>query len=334
MRNWIIFFIAFFTFVSCSENDHNENQQESSKPDLSLITGEWVSANNSQSLFVDLTLSQNYRVEYSIIQNEVGNLSVIKKDEGSWSWSLYKNKQTLLFSMLYQVVPLQEIMELDNDHMLLRNQSFNTTDSYYRVVETLHVCAGQEASITYLNEHRDFSVSKSTNPNIASVNSSGIVTASQGGTAFVLLESGEKKAYVKIVVTGRMDRFAAEVHLTVDDILDMYGEPDFSGKREKEGGLVYNQDGIDSGLKQVQYTYGLDNKEIKSILTIYPSYEETLSDRNILHLYYKRITSLKGNSYGLSDVLWDNSYIVTVYDSEPLYMQYLNLDYSGYDSAY
>ena len=325
----ISFYILFIilTFVACDNDD-------SSQPDVpvydnTMFVGEWVFVNNSKTIYSDLILQNSTRCDFILYQNQTGEKSVFKSDFGSWSW--YQNRQLLGFSLSATHVPYHQIVELSEDKMSLRNIENNTTDDYYRVVEVVDVEAGQSADIQYLQGKSGLSLSSS-NEVVATVSEDGKVIGQQGGTAFIAVEGGETTVYVRVRVNSRIDRFAAETHLSIDEVMEKYGDPDITGSLGGvKYGILYNVSNPDSELTLVQYDFDILTNEVILIHTAYKSEETFFADIEYMEEHFILQDSSSGYLFGKKELYWDNEFIVTPFISKGImYVNYQNRDYNQY----
>lgn len=329
MRKITFYILTLLAFVACNKDADSSDKPSEQVFDNTQFVGEWLSVNGSKTLYTNILLHNSLKLDYFLYQNETGEKSVFLEDHGSWSW--YQNRQTMGFSLIYNKVPYHQILELTTGKMSLRNTKTNAKDTYYRVVETVNIEAGQTAAIQYLQSHSGLSLSSS-NETVATVSADGTINGLQGGTAFISLEGGEELCYVKVNVNSRVDRYAAETHLTIDEIVDKYGEPDLTGSLGGiKYGYLYNVSNPDSELKLVQYDFDLLTNEIILIHTAYKSEDIFYADIEYMeeHLFLQDMYS--GLYFGKEEKQWDNSFIVTPFISKgTMYVNYQNQDYNQY----
>lgn len=332
MRKLYIFIIAAIAVLACSEDNEIANKPQE-RIDFNMLVGEWVSADSEKNYYTELILSNNFWAQYTIVQNEVGSNSIYDTDKGVWNW--YDDNQMISIITGMHKIPYQKVVEITNTRMQLRHTSYNTVETYYQLVETLEIDAGNSTSIKYLQEHGDFALKQATSSNeeVATVSADGIVEAHQGGIAYISLESEQEIVYIKVVVKGRVNRFIDETHLTIDEIEKIHGKPDVAATRIDsingfEGGYVYYQFDNDKHLNAIQYTYDVYSREIKNILTRYSSESPLNQDVAYTYKYYVQ-TGDDNNNFGLSSTFLDNSYIITIFEKDAM-IKYTNLDCNSY----
>lgn len=321
----ILFILAF---VACS-NDDSESKPDVPVYDNTMFVGEWVSVNQSKTLYSNLVLRNSTRCDFVLYQNQTGEKSVFKEEYGSWSW--YQNRQLIGFSLSSSHAPYHQIVEFSTDKMILRNIETNTTDEYYRVVEVVDVEAGQSAVIQYLQDKSGLSLSSS-NEVVASVSADGVVSGLQGGTAFISVEGNQTTCYVKVRVNSRVDRFAAETHLSISEVVNKYGDPDVTGSLGGvKAGILYNVSNPDSELTLVQYDYDILTNEVILIHTAYKLEDTFFADIDYMEEHFYLQDSSSMIRFGKKEKLWDNEFIITPFISKGImYVNYQNRDYNQY----
>lgn len=328
MRKISFYILFILAFVACS-NDDSDSKWDVPVYDNTMFVGEWVSVNQSKTLYSNLILLNSTRCDFILYQNQTGEKSVFKEDHGSWSW--YQNRQLLGFSLGSNHAPYHQIVELSSGKMLLRNIENNTTDEYYRVVEVVDVEAGQSSAIQSLKNLSGLSLSSS-NEVVATVSEDGVVSGLQGGTAFISVEGGETTCYVKVRVNSRVDRFASETHLSIGEVIEKYGDPDLTGSLGGvKAGILYNVSNPDSELTLVQYDYDILTNEVILIHTAYKSEETFSADIDYMDEHFYLQDSSTGFLFGKKEIYWDNEFIVTPFVSNGImYVNYQNQDYSQF----
>lgn len=325
MRKIALYIFGIVAFMSCS--DDNDSQGNAAMVDISLIYGEWVAPDASKDYYSFLSLSDSRAAEFSIIQKQLSNGSIYAEDKGSWNIYDVRSLSILMRNYLHLNF---DIIEVNNDMMQLRNVKYNTIDTFYHIVETIEISAGQDAEIQFLkNGNASFTEISSSNEKVVTVSDNGILKGHQGGIAFVSMVSGNRILFVKVIVKSRVDRFAEETHNTIDEIWEKYGDPDLSGQlSEKVFAYAYNSSLKDSELQTVQYNFDLETSDIIRIITVYKSTDTHSADREYLDDNFYMIET---DFYGKQERFWDNSFLITpFYSDETPYINYVNLDYNTY----
>jgi hypothetical protein len=328
MNKIALYILGVVAFMSC--NDDNDSHSNDATIDISLIYGEWVAPDAAKEYFSILNLRDSKAAFFSIIQPQLGNSSIYTEDKGNWA--IYDTK-TLSISLLNYNALNFDIVEVNNDMMRLRDVKYNTMVTFYHVVETIEMAAGQDAEILFLkSRNANFSEIASTNEKVVTVSDNGIVKAHQGGVAFVSIVSNENTVFAKFIVKSRVDRFAEETHNTIKEILDKYGDPDLAGQlSEKVYGIAYNSSLKDSEIQYVEYDFDIETLEIIRIITIYNSKDAHDGDWEYLNDNFYLIPA-DIDLYGKYERFWDNSFLITpFYNDGKSYINYINQDYNSYE---
>ena len=323
MRN-LIFLISLILFFACSNDDQEYSNQ--SKIDNKMLEGEWMAINSSGTYYTDIILSGSSWAKVSVIRNDVGDNSIVASDEGVWSW--YSDNNSLAISTSRQSIPVYQVLDVTNDSLVMHNRSYNTTEAYRRVVESVELNAGDTTRIRLISEHADFSVDEIaiSNPDLADVYKNGVIYGKQGGVGFVTINSGPNEYIVKITVTSRYDRYSKQMNLLIDDIYELYGEPDdisivnISAFSTKNTGVAnaYIRPKSDMELAELAYVYDSDTHIIYEIITIYGREITFDSDLSCMQKYYYNVTEPEISSnfgsymFGRKQKIYENSYLVSV----------------------
>lgn len=164
------------------------------------------------------------------------------------------------------------------------------------------------------------------NSALADVYKNGVVYGKQGGVGFITINSGSNEYIVKISVTSRYDRYSEQMNLLIDDIYELYGEPDdisianISAFSTKNTGVLnaYIRPKSDMELAELAYVYDYDTHIIYEIITIYGREITFDSDLMCMQRFYYNVTepeiSSNFDSYmlGKKQKLYENSYLVSV----------------------
>lgn len=327
MKKFIYYVIILAAvFASCSEDETNNSSLLVSEAEE--ICGEWLAPSVSNTYYTYLELKKNYKVTYFVAQNVVGPNSVSDEDAGSWR--LYPDRQEILISVLRHQIPVQALVAFENNCMTLRNTTYNTTDKFYRIVESIELEAGQTAEISYL---KNISVAEcnSLNADVATVSSSGLVNGIQEGVTFISIHVADELVYVKVSVNGRIDRYAEETHLMYEDILAKYGNPSGIFLVDNTfADMYYLNPSSDSCLSEHRYRFNLMTGQIKYIFTFYADLPTFLGDLDYLEKFYFCQDGMSDLVYTLKEKYFDNEYSarVIIQDVAPYYqIIYTNFDY-------
>ena len=167
---------------------------------------------------------------------------------------------------------------------------------------------------------------------MASVSADGVVSGLQGGTAFISVEGNQTTCYVKVRVNSRVDRFAAETHLSISEVVNKYGDPDVTGSLGGvKAGILYNVSNPDSELTLVQYDYDILTNEVILIHTAYKLEDTFFADIDYMEEHFYLQDSSSMIRFGKKEKLWDNEFIITPFISKGImYVNYQNRDYNQY----
>lgn len=320
----IVFSISLLLLVSCNNDEHSN----STKIDKSLLIGEWVSPNSLNNQFIDLELSNSSWAQYTIISDDIGSNSVIEKDEGVWTW--HDNNNGLSVTTTKYSLPNCQVIELSEDSLIMRNLGFNTIEKFYRVVESIELYAGASAMIKYLSDHSDFSLqqTESYNEEIATVSNDGVIEGKQGGVTYVQIKDGYKSLFVKVSVISRIDRFADLTQLSIQQIKELFGEPDSNhidefdsiddfGQETKFATCYYENPDFDPELSRVVCYYHLYEPKIAYIRPYYLSDDAFASDTMYIKKFYRHFQlNYVSNSYAKEKNFYDNSCVVNFYSDD------------------
>ena len=315
---------------SCGDNYYDEKVENT---DSSLLYGEWVTMNSTFNHYSEISLNNRNRAIITVVQNAIGNDGCSVNDEGAWTQDAMQN---LSFSMIKSSIPKQKIIDLSDSTMVLQNLVTHITDTYHRVVETIEIYAGQECFVNYLKEHNDFNPINifSSNRDVVNVDPDGKIKAHQGGIAYIIIQSSLKTVYVKIKVCSRIDRYAEETHMTIDEIYMIHGRPDMDVyKTDTINSIMYYNPTTDSEIEYLGYDYDIFTHEIKQIETIYKSEDTYNSDSLYIKRYYKENNRLTW-MYGESEYMSECNYVIAPHVGDDPYVKYYNADYNAYDTEW
>ena len=319
----ILFYIFICMVLAACSNEDKENEKIADNIDISLLEGEWIAIVGSNNKVANISFSKGQRVRLSMIQDSIGRKSIYTDDEGSWAIS--ENDNTLSFNFLKLNIPNQEIVVLSNDRLLLRNKNYNSIDTYHRVAKFIELDAGNEISIQDIVDNPHLEGSISLNPSIVSIDSDGKMKGHQGGTTFIALNLGQETIYVKVIVRSRIEMFANETQLFVDEIVRIHGEPDMIVYQVSEDvdAIIYHNNLPDSDLDFLGYYYN-SYGQIATIESFYRSDETYDNDFSYIQSYYHKLKTNQGEMFGQSAFIHENSYfIIPTHVNDPV-VTYIN----------
>jgi len=174
-----------------------------------------------------------------------------------------------------------EVRSVNKLSMLLVNKSFNSYDTYSRIIKNMTLEAGDRTDNSYLNE-AGFNANEfvSLNSNIATVDEHGNITATGYGTTFIIAKSDDCKIAVKINVSSMAKTYSELIYNgTYNEVIAMFGEPSKTATAtETSRALIYNSPEFDKGLKAIQINIDIETEKVTRILTLYNSTTAYKSD--------------------------------------------------------
>lgn len=314
-----------FVLASCSD------EVEEKVFDSNLLVGNWCMVDETGEIS-ELTVLSSHTISGCSYYYEDG--VKIMSDEFDGVWYYYPQNNVLLMQ-LSRVKTMQmntisyQIEKLDKNTMHIRNQEQGNLEAYYHVLGMEKMSIGETLDISLLDVIPNADKFYSSNNEIVNVDAEGNVTAVSAGSAYVMVASGYNAAFLKIEVESRVQVFGNEISMTIDEILEIHGTPDFMGDYMGNQIVAYISTNPDPYLVGSQYYFDADTREIKRILTAYNSSDYYAEDfRFIVSNYYK----LGENSYGLWQENLSNDYtIYTVPEQNSI--NYFNTQY-GYRNGH
>lgn len=286
MKRVLYILLAAICITACDSDD--EYVQEVFKPEA--LDGEWLlcDENNPQSATEVTFIAKGYSYRSTTYVDICNAPTLYEKYNGYYGYIKKTNSLricALAENSLTQRIYDLEVKSVSAYTMLLTNKEYNSYDMYYRMVSKIDIAFGKTIGNSYLHEC-GFSANEfvSVNPNIASVDTNGNITAKGPGSTYIIAISGEEKVAVKVTVTSMVGKYAAWIYeATLDDITEQFGEPDRTGSvSETSVGLLYNSPSFDANLKVVQFNIDLETKRVTRILALYNSETEYLSDVSVV----------------------------------------------------
>ena len=286
MKKVLYILLAAFCITACDSDD--EYTKEVFK--ANDFDGEWLlcDESNPQSAMEVTFIAKGYSYRSTTYVDLSSVPTLYEKHNGFYGYIRQTN--SLRISALAENSTIQQSYDLEVKSvspytMLLINKEYNSYDMYYRMVNKVEIGMGKTIDNSYLNES-GFSANEyvSVNPNIASVDRSGNILAKSPGFTYIIAKSGEEKVAIKVTVTSMVEKYAALIYDgTLQDITDLFGEPDRTGSvSETSVGLLYNSPSFDANLKGVQFNIDLETKRVTRILALYNSETEFLSDVSVV----------------------------------------------------
>lgn len=323
MKKYLSFILLALTLgaiVSCGDDSEDEKK---GKFDMSQFLGEWCAVSGSTATQLSMANMSFTGLVYTNL-----NTQPELYEELSGAWIYYPENDMLQMNVAHSATLTQatnsyKVLKATSNLLQLREQKTGAVEEYYKLVQTLNLEAGGEASIA---SYLDAASYTSTNTSICEVNGSGIVTAKGQGVAFVTATDGSGNAIVvKIEVKARVASYVAELLGTIDDILAKHGEPSVSGTIGSNKAVLYKQPSFDTAIKNLQYQYDESTREVTRILMSYQSDTEHQSDTNFIKANY---IDHGGNMYGTELDYGSNTYLIMPFtDDSGMWVSYNNFKY-------
>lgn len=203
MKN-IIFALTLLitlTFIAC-----DSDIVESQIMDEQVFYGEWCQISSDASKIRDITFEHlNYSEEQFFDKDQSNQHARVS---GRWSFIVASNiiqmEGTRTWTAISAMEPVSEIYVViqQNEWLLeLRNQDLGSTETFYKVVESKYLSAGQNTNIDYLsNVSKTATNYVSSNPEIAKIESDNSITAVSSGIAYITITANVGKMIVKVIV--------------------------------------------------------------------------------------------------------------------------------------
>lgn len=275
MKKIIYMLLMAVCFTACSDDDDMTRETFTSD----VFDGEWLLFDEDEPLSASEIsfAAKGYSYKCTTYTDLDGIPTVDNKYYGSYSY--IKKTNSLRVSALSEISGWLrtydfEVKSVNNNSMLLVNKSFNSYDTYYRIVKKATLYADDVTGNSYLSDagfYADEYVSL--NDRIATVDGSGNITATGYGTTFVIAKSGEEKIAVKVTVESMAETYSNLIYnSTYEDIIAMFGEPDkIATASETSAAILYDNPTFDHGLKKMQINIDLQTERVTRILTLYSS---------------------------------------------------------------
>lgn len=330
---YILAVLVFALFSCCKDDDNDPQNGNGQIIEKKAFLGEWccieagtATVLNLQNLFLSGVVYQKINVmpeEYDIMSGE---------------WTYVSANMVLAENVLHKVSKERrshsyKVQKVDNISMILRSREYGNEETYYRIVEKVNVNSNENIEIQYIKKNKGFNKATftSTNSNIATVQSDGVIKGVCGGIAFITVESEVGKVVVMVEVSSRTNIYSAEVLSDIDSILAKYGEPDGSGYTTGNVNpvITYREHIMDEGLTAIQYRYDEKTREVTQIICLYKKPEWYNTEMAFIqNMYYELYTDGSAIRYGLNKREYSNDYcLVSAIVDNQCFIQYLNYRY-------
>lgn len=308
--NRFLFFIlipmVLFT-TSCSDD---EDTIEKPKWDAAMFQGLWFCEDNTTYLEMRYaSFTGKIYTDMDSIPSEVESIS--------GRWSFYPTNLLIRMATTYQSSRLidsrdYKVLGIDDYSMTLLDIQLNAEYTYYKVVASYSMSLGQSIDISLPDYHA--SSFTPTSSLIADVNNQGHLQAIGSGYTYVKASSETSAVYVKIEVDPRPKNYFMEIkNCTIDDIIEKYGTPQFSGKTDTPNmAIAWDNTFSDTSLEYIHYRYDEETREITQIATWYKNVDSYNSD----YLYIKNIFyEIIEETFGEYEWVLNNAYyIIPLYE--------------------
>lgn len=327
MKNSLFLFLITFPLImgmtACSKDSDSAPK---GKFTTEQFYGQWCAMEGSVALVLDMGNMSFTGEVYMDLEK-----TPILFDKLSGTWVYYPANDMIQMDILHssslqQNTSSYKVMQVNSRILQLREQSTGAEDVYYRLVEKKTVKQGTSYTIDY-SSAGNFSPTNyvSSNPNIATVNAQGLVTAQGQGVAFIILTSGDEMVVAMVKVTGIVEQYSSEVMSNIDDIIKQHGTPDLTGQSGQNQAILYKQPSFHPAVSAVQYQYDEKTREVTRILTVYNNQNGYSNDASFVITNYE---DLGNNQYGLITDYMGNDFFISPFISDGgYYISYNNLKY-------
>lgn len=314
----------FFAAVSaCCNDEPNEDKEEYREEQFH---GEWCAISDDGTATYLKFETRGFTEQ--VIQDLNTYPKVYENLSGMWVFRPENGVlqlQTLHSSTGDGLTEAYDVMLLSNYSMQLRSQDYGYTDTYSRILENIELNVGERTTIS-LSSVGDITGYATTCAGIVNVDSTGQLTATGPGKAFVQVFTAEGTVLVQIDVKNRVKYYESELSLTIDQIKTIHGSPDNEGNFNQNMAMVYRQSSWDSDLSAIQYQYDAQTREVSRIMTVYANVSQFNEDRNYLEANYYLVFE---NTYGVKqEYILNDILISSLKDSDgSLVVSYNNFGY-------
>lgn len=269
--NRLISFLMLVTalfMVACSSDDE---MKEKPVIESSMFQGEWFSEDNYT--YLQMTYSSFSGCTYEEIESipEVG-VDIYGK------WLFYPENSLVRMSIQYSTTGITEtrdykVISIDDNMMVLYDMELNAQYSYHKVVSHQQLEMGRNFNVNSIVAQG--SSYSSTSSFVAKVDGQGRVVATGPGTAYIGTNLGGKVLFIRVDVDSRVDCYAIEMlSYSIDDIIEKYGTPDFSGPTDTPTMVIsYTKSINDASMSYIHYRYDEETREITEISMFYSNNE-------------------------------------------------------------
>lgn len=317
---WMLFAALFM--VSCSSD---EEMKEKPVMESSMFQGEWFSEDNYT--YLQMSYSSFSGCTYEEIDSipEVG-VDIYGK------WMFFPENSLVRMSIYYSTNGISEtrdykVISIDDNTMVLYDLELNAQYSYHKVVSHEQLDMGRSFNInSIVTQSSSYSTTSSF---VAKVDGQGRVKATGSGTAYIGFVSGEKSFYVRVDVDSRVDTYAIEMLVyTIDDVIEKYGTPDWSGPSDTQTMVIsYTKNITDASMSYIHYRYDEDTREITEIGMIYSNNESSNLDLRYLQANYYPYMDTPG-AFATEEWFMNCSFYIHQFKNDSgKILLYSNLDY-------
>lgn len=259
----------------------------------SMFQGEWFSEDNYT--YLQMTYSSLSGCTYEEIDSipEVG-VDIIGK------WVFYPKNSLVRMSIQYSTTGITEtrdykVISIDDNTMVLYDMELNAQYSYHKVVSHQQLEMGRNFNVNSIVAQG--SSYSSTSSFVAKVDGQGRVVATGPGTAYIGTNLGGKVLFIRVDVDSRIVCYETEMlSYSIDDIIEKYGTPDFSGPTETPTMVIsYTKSINDASMSYIHYRYDEETREITEISMFYSNNESYKLDFIYLQANYYLFNNTPGS---------------------------------------
>ncbi len=309
---YLLFIIALTVLVSCSNDDSPKEVSPKYKSELFVNT--WCTIGEFGESTV-MTLANTHKA--SVNENSLdGDKFMSISFSGTWMY--YPNNNILVIQFGYQSssdnysihTTSYKVRELKDGKMVLVNQETGSVETFVRLTDSLNVSVGEDIdhlTVGYTNLY-------TSNPDVISIDSSGSPKIVGVGTAYLILMSDSESCALELTVLHQSQVFVGYLGKSVEDILEVYGEPDVIGTIGVNPAILYNKN-LEEGISAVQVQYDGLSLEVTRILVQY-------SLKNIWDSDVKFISSWlnkEGEFYFPEHSMLESDFLISAFESDGKY---------------
>jgi len=311
MKRYYLFLVLTATLfiTACSSDDE---VKEKPLLALSMFEGKWFSEDNDTYLNMTYSAFSGSTYANNLISDEVVFLT--------GKWMLFPANSLARFEVHYSTRDYSEtrdykVISLDDNSMILYDLELNAQYTYHKVVSQRDLLMGDSFAISeFIPQGSSFT---SSCEYIAKVDGQGRAVATAPGTAYVGAVSNGKKSYVRVDVEQRIGSYVIDFLSSIDNIIEKYGTPDYSGPSDSPNMVISYYNNInDASLSYIHYRYDEQTREITEIVAHYNNDDIYFADLSYIKENYYPF--LDENSFAIDPWFANNTFFMMLLEQEDL----------------